>query len=506
MEEHENGVLETPRQAIRRVAENSTLERAEVEIRKALSCGAGQVIYFTQDKVFLSELRKRLCELAYLGFNRENVQVLDSSVPGWKRKKLLEPERRDSTRVFLMTSSGARGVSFPRTDWIIAAMPRFNIEAALMEIAQLIYRGRGMFKDKAGQEVSGDNVPRRLVMLVEDFAVCDKPLDKRQWLRQSIDLMTLLVMLRATILTRITGLAGLNQPLALVPVGAVGVEELVSIMSANVTKFIQEAEVYCRRAKDEGRIGLVKSAQANVIELFSRTKLQATATKGSDGRTLVKPAELEILRNLVASAVSPLLIFGQTESLPAYVFFSGPIIIEDWREFSKQEVFAFEGHQTQMYRLNKYLLGQLRAIDADKDFSSQLRVPAINLYRLLNRDKHDAAKEFNTLKELKSPNTWVAIPSGYSQFLHNEDTCEGRPFFLVDPEIWLDVLAQSLSLTSSVMPPIARYQSFPWAAAVGQANPLKFDQVFDDRYFMASSELNLLNTLLLNDKTQHRCA
>jgi len=57
---------------------------------------------------------------------------------------------RDAVRVFLMTSSGARGMSFPKTDWIIAAVPRFDIEAALMEIAQLIYRGRGSYLNDAG--------------------------------------------------------------------------------------------------------------------------------------------------------------------------------------------------------------------------------------------------------------------------------------------------------------------------------------------------------------------
>jgi hypothetical protein len=71
------------------------------------------------------------------------VAILDSSVTASKRKALIADERRDTVKVFLMTSSGARGVSFPKTDWIIALLPRFGIESALMEVAQLIYRGRG---------------------------------------------------------------------------------------------------------------------------------------------------------------------------------------------------------------------------------------------------------------------------------------------------------------------------------------------------------------------------
>jgi hypothetical protein len=141
------------------------------------------------------------------------VEVLDESVSPDQRLKLVKPPRRDEVRVFLMTSSGARGVSFPKTDCIIAAIPRFNIEAAFMEVAQLIYRGRGMYTDpETGIEVSGDNKDRRLVMLINDFIIEREDIDpKRLWLRQSSDLLTLLVMLRSTIHTRIKG-DGSNFP------------------------------------------------------------------------------------------------------------------------------------------------------------------------------------------------------------------------------------------------------------------------------------------------------
>ena len=186
--EKQPGLLETPRQAVRRVADEALLDNAAAEIRKAVGAGAGQVIYFAQDKLFLRSLRGMLKDDGELGLNDDNVQILDSSIPGSRRKKLLEEATRDTVKVFLMTSSGSRGVSFPKTDWIIASVPRFNIESALMEIAQLIYRGRGTYHDDQGNEVSGDNVPRQLVMLVDDFLLHEEKLDKRQWLRQSLDL------------------------------------------------------------------------------------------------------------------------------------------------------------------------------------------------------------------------------------------------------------------------------------------------------------------------------
>jgi hypothetical protein len=490
------GELETPREAIRRQAGEAVLAGAEKEVLRALDAGALQVIYFAQDKAFLRQLKTQLTAVA--GLTEENVQVLDSSVPGWVRKKLVEPSRRDTVKVFLMTSSGARGVSFPLTDWIVASVPRFNIESALMEIAQLVYRGRGSYIDAAGVERSGDSVPRHLVMLVDDYVVSEDALDKRQWLRQSIDLMTLLVMLRSTIFTRITGHAGLRQSLALVPVGGVGVEELVSLMSQFVSQFVKEAEIFRGTTKNKELLATVLRAQENVREIFSKARLRGVAKPGEDARSYVKDDYVKQVAEVAATFMSPLLSYSQgTKSLPDHVYFSGPVVVEAWSGFHKQEVFAFEGHETQVTEASRRLIGQLYEIDESKQCPAALRNPAQSLLRLLQRDKHESANEFRTLKELTSPNTWVALPAGRHQFVFSEQEVDGRPFVLVDEGLWQEGLGRTLGATSAIIPPLSRYESFPWAAAVGEHSPLKLDLAFDDRYFMASNELNLLNTLLI---------
>ena len=131
-----------------------------------------------------------------------------------------------------------------------------------------------------------------------------------------------------------------------------------------------------------------------------------------------------------------------------------------------------------------------------------MRIPAASLLRLLQRDQHEAANEFRTLKELKSPNTWVAVPVGYYQFMYPEGATTDRPFHLVDQALWQQALGRSLNAGAAVLPPLPRYEAFPWAASVGEVSPLKLDLVFDDRYFMASNELNLLNTLLLSSASE----
>lgn len=506
VEERADGQQETPRKAIRRASEDALLRNASVEVLKALKAGALQVIYFAQDKQFLRALKKRLVEEAEVGLDDKNVQVLDSSVPGWLRKKLVEEERRDTIRVFLMTSSGARGVSFPKTDWIIASVPRFNIEAALMEIAQLIYRGRGMYRDElTRKQVSGDSVPRHLVMLVDDFLVHEAEMDKRQWLRQSTDLLTLLVMLRSTIYTRITGDAGMKrQRIALVPVGAVGLEELMSLMSQYVVDFVREADTYVMGGGDRELSKMVGDARANAVELFSLFRLHGTAKQGEDGFSFSRPGDATSVLNAVALPVNSLVSVDESRPhLPNHVFCMGPLFLENWSHFDKRELFSFDGWETQTSQTQRRLFMQFREIDQSRAFPAALRIPASNLLRLLARDKPGAANEFTTIKELKSPNTWVAVPVAYTQFMTSRDRLEDRRNHLVEPELWRDALGRVLTGNGSVMPPIARYEEFPWVAAVGQIDPLRLDVVFDDRYFMASNELNLLNTILLAE-TQHR--
>lgn len=465
-----------------------------------MEAGAAQVVYFAQDKLFLRALRGRLEAESELGLADGAVEILDSSVPGWKRKELLEEDKRDRVKVFLMTSSGARGVSFPKTDWIVASVPRFSIEAALMEIAQLIYRGRGMYRNDEGEVVSGDSVPRKLVMLVDDFLVHEDEMDVRQWLRQSIDLLTLLVMLRSTIYTRITGDAGLKQKLALVPVGAVGLEELKSLMSSYVVDFISEADTFVRGGGEKSLLGLLANARSNAFELFSRFRLNATARTAEDGFSFVRHADASDFVQKSCGAISPLLPEqGGRPRIPENVFFSGPLLLENWAHFDKREVFSFEGHSVQEQRLTKELYLQLKDIDKNKAFPSALRIPASNLLRVLARESPEAATEFNTIKGLNSPNTWVVLPAAYPQFLKKRDDGRGEELVPVaDPDLWRDGLGRGLP-GGAEMPAIPRYEGTPWAAGVGQVNPLRLDLVFDDRYFMASSELNLLNTLLLSD-------
>jgi len=502
--ESADGKMQTIRRAIAEQQGDALIANVVVEIQRALNAGADQVIFFAQDKAFL-----RAVEASLIGDDDEKspvldfrqVAILDSSVPATKRKALIADNRRDGVKVFLMTSSGARGVSFPKTDWIIALVPRFGIEAALMEIAQLIYRGRGerYTADDGSIRADGDWKNRRLVMLLQDFLPKEAEPEPRQWLRQVSDLLTFLVMLRATIHTRITGDAGLdNQKLAMVPVGGIGSEEMLSLMSTQVREFLKECDIFLRdSSSDKDRRGLVSNAQKYATRLFSKFALEGTA-KQRDFRSVLRMEDVQRFSNCASAENAPLLIDSAEEPdvlLSDDLYCVGPFWLEHWQNMEKQERYNIEGWLTNVGSEVETLFGELSRIYKDNKLSFKLRLPAEELYRMLARKKEEAHREFSTVKALKSPSTWLAVPVDYPRFW--KPGLDGRTPSLEDEEAWRDSLGRCLVATRDVLPVIPRYSSIPYAAIVGVDDPARLNLVFDDRYLAASNELNLLNAILL---------
>lgn len=90
--------------------------------------------------------------------------------------------------------------------------------------------------------------------------------------------------------------------------------------------------------------------------------------------------------------------------------------------------------------------------------------------------------------------------AGYYSFVRTETQHDGAPFYLDSQPLWQEALGRTLNADSAIISPLSRYESFPWAATVGSVSPLKMALEFDDRYFMASNELSLLNALLLSSQ------
>jgi hypothetical protein len=488
-----------PREVYNQHGLNAVQDSAIAEITRALKSGARQVIYFTQNKRLLEKLAEALVANTDLGLKDDEVRCLHSSVPNHERKQLADEAIRDAVRVFLMTSSGSRGISFPKSDWIIVAIQRFAIESQLMEVAQLIYRGRGT----TTSGFNGDCLDRTLVFHIDDALFYADDIDPRTWARKSLDLLTLLVMLRATVFSRITGDAALTQALALVPVGSIGLDEITQTMTKPVRAFLHEAWVHRGASKcDENTNALLSAALENVMRIFQNLDLYGRAPPGVKATSYVGPyarALSAVVGNVNGTSTLLTLPDGRERLIPDHVFFNGPLVFERWQEFSSVEDFLFQQDDPQIRKAIADVRWQLKRICSPKmtRFSKELRKAAKDLLALLSGTDGARTTTHEVMKNVASSNLWVVVPAGHPIFVR--ESPEGRTFALREEKAWHGILTNAFGWnnTSNAMPPIAKYWTFPFAAATTDANPAGLNLAFDDRYFAASTELNLLNMLLL---------
>jgi len=499
-EQDERGREKTLRARIRSQGGNALLDSACAEVLEAVRAGADQVIFFAQDKAFLRAIRSAVLaesDEEALGLSADNVSVLDSSVTEKERRRLVSEQSRDRHRVFLMTSSGARGVSFPRATHIIAMMPRFDVASNLMELAQLIYRGRGGYRDPdSGQPLSSDDKPRRLTLLVDDWLPVELDADdRRAWLRRVSDLLTLVMMLRATVMTRITGDAGLRHPLSLIPVGPIASDENAPSIAEPLGIFFREAQTHLGGAGESDSKGLIKSAHNQAARVFKAYRLEGKADPGAATafRSWTDVARRQAFAASVTSQSSGLLPgIHEDAVLPDTCHCIGPVWLEDWSELRNKEHFRFEG-ATSGDTMEKDLLGQLYAIAESGSVGLQLQRAARDLFDVLNSS---LLQRHVTQKELDQTSTWLALPLDWP-LGGSGDQASASARGPKHAEDWYTGLRGALGGRGQIFPVVPEYEDVPFAASISSGAPALFAQAMASNYFMASNELNLLNTLLL---------
>ena len=107
---------------------------------------------------------------------------------------------------------------------------------------------------------------------------------------------------------------------------------------------------------------------------------------------------------------------------------------------------------------------------------------------------------FSAHKHVEAGGGWVVLPADHSRFIADRDAeREGRQRALHRPEEWAAWMRSGASLyrrPTNIAPVVPEYDDKPFAAAIVSGDPTGFDRAFDNRYFMSTTEFNLLNALL----------
>lgn len=157
----------------------------------------------------------------------------------------------EAPEVILMTSSGARGVSFKYVTTIACYVPTFNTATNQMEIAQAIYRGRGdsIFDSTLTKnlvfyiDLSSDRNRDRLANTGNVLSVTERmlreKLERRRRMQAEIDAVTMMLLTNAGIETRIYGKDSITG-YTITPLGrqteSCSTEILVDTIAAKINK------------------------------------------------------------------------------------------------------------------------------------------------------------------------------------------------------------------------------------------------------------------------------
>jgi hypothetical protein len=146
-------------------------------------------------------------------------------------------------------------------------------------------------------------------------------------------------------------------------------------------------------------------------------------------------------------------------------------------------------------------IGNCRSIASEGELPGALRRAARDVVDILERSDELLGVTFVARRAIASRRVWVCLPADYERFCAPPPGEEhtGTRFRLAEPAQWLESLGRAGSANSALaahFPVLPYFDGRPFLVMVPHGDPTGLERAFDDRYFMASSELNLLNTIL----------
>ena len=195
-----------------------------------------QIIVYIQDKKRLTQLIQDL--QARRGSFEQNSDYITIHASISDKEKREINDYKEQVRVVFMTTSASRGLSFPKTTHILVDIPRFEVEQNLMEIIQVIYRGRG--------DAEIEQREKALLLYISERAIYYDDGMREMTLRESaLNVLNVLLILKTAIMTRIVGYGQVGQrKLMIIPIGGKSVlaagESYIGILERLITELRRE--------------------------------------------------------------------------------------------------------------------------------------------------------------------------------------------------------------------------------------------------------------------------
>ncbi len=461
-----------------------------------------QIIIYIQDKQRLADLIEKIREQRSQFEQYQDYLEIHADLSEYEKQNI--SQYKNQVKVIFMTASASRGLSFPKVKQILVDIPRFEIEKNLMEIIQVIYRGRGSYFED-GIEKTLDNQDKHLV-----FYLCEQVIiypqqnqelspDNKQLSHPEslLSILNLLLILKTSIMTRIFGSGRIGSDhFMMIPIGGKSVFTAGQTFSSKMSNLIKQLKKEHKRRPYDQRL---KTVYSSLEMLLSSVEINLEIKEDQGVSYLeLQSAFAAKFSELVNHKLDSLLKFPPIQR--SYI--NGSLLIVPLQERLIDEKYKMRLQQEILNPSNRELLHQMSKIQKSSTYPENIGSAlqeAIELVKMLQEQPYKTQKFEQNSQYLDQyyaiPLFSLIISEALRQYFasHEPEPEDGR---------FKDILAAYLSSLypiCNILPIGHEYKDFPWILFRSYSLNEIRSKLFTDKYFLISNELNVLNLLLSQD-------
>lgn len=463
----------------------SLFEKIDFEIsKKAYNSSDEQIIIFVQDKKRLANIKDKLKKFHKDYKKQELIQnkdfiIINSDLSDNQKNEVLN--YKNNVRYVFMTSSASRGISFEKTTKILVDVSRFSIENNLMEIIQVIYRGRGGVYDTTKEKF--------IEFFVGDYIYYDEENKQDQIIKATFSLMSLLITLKACIETRINGYSHFaKNNIVLIPIGEKQItthEDLFIDLLSSVNRKISNEMI-----KEENYVYL-ENIKNIFSKIFDSLTIITNKTIFNQNYNNFYDIKREFFEKIKTSSYN-LLDFKPFND--CYVVGNVMIfkVINDFKinMHILNDVFE-EGLENDLIKNIKML------VKSDNNLSSPLKNDLNKILDLIYYIK-DEKQSLDFSKKVNSNERFILIPINSVFFCE-----EFKNYFKKEKEHdnsinkKLKDLIKVYYQNNALLPISHKYNDFPFLCFKSSSMESLRKSAFSENYLLFSSEINIINLSFL---------
>lgn len=404
---------------------------------------------------------------------------------------------KNQVKIIFMTSSASRGLSFPKAKHILVEIPRFQVESNLMEIIQVIYRGRGSYQEN-GINKTFDDREKELTFYLGDRAIYYSD-DQELSLKESIiNILNILLIVKTCVLTRIQGYGQLGrQKFLMIPIGGKSISTAGQTFSGQIIHLIKDLKNEYRRRPDHQ---ILKEVYTNLENLLSRAEFVLNPNESSHENTefssylnIREFFNLEFSQ-LIKKGFHQLIKLGKLEQ--GYI--NGSLLIVPIANHKLAETYEMRLIDIATHG-NEEILNQMLAISLNKNYPKSLRTAIKKSIELLDKLRENNGKTQFYQQDSQQRDQYYALP--LFAFITGEIMSE---YFATEPEEAEDERFRNILATyihnlypaDHTLPIGYRYRNFPFVVFRSYSLEQMREKIYTDRYLLTSNELNVLNLIL----------